>query len=272
MTAINHACDAIAKADSLLITSGAGMGVDSGLPDFRGREGFWKAYPALARSGINFQEIASPASFKRDPLQAWGFYGHRLNLYRETVPHQGFAILQDIAREKANGCFVVTSNVDGQFQKVGFDHRRIYEVHGSIHHLQCINECRGDIWSADGFVPTIDPENCTLISEFPRCPYCNEIARPNILMFNDWSWRSQRSRSQALELHDWLQFADRLVVIELGAGTDIPTIRDLGERQNGCLIRINPRDADVPGNGISIPLGALEALTKIRDELLGRRT
>ena len=41
----------IASADGLLITAGAGMGVDSGLPDFRGNEGFWKAYPALAHSG-----------------------------------------------------------------------------------------------------------------------------------------------------------------------------------------------------------------------------
>ena len=47
----------IASADGLLITAGAGMGVDSGLPDFRGTEGFWEAYPALAASGIEFLAI-----------------------------------------------------------------------------------------------------------------------------------------------------------------------------------------------------------------------
>ena len=81
-------------ADGLLITAGAGMGVDSGLPDFRGSEGFWKAYPALANAGIHFQEIASPESFRSHPRQAWGFYGHRLNLYRHTLPHDGFRILK----------------------------------------------------------------------------------------------------------------------------------------------------------------------------------
>lgn len=73
----------IDEADSLIIAAGAGMGVDSGLPDFRGVGGFWQAYPALGRAKIRFEEIASPATFERDPTLAWGFYGHRLNLYRK---------------------------------------------------------------------------------------------------------------------------------------------------------------------------------------------
>jgi len=79
----------IRQADGLLVTAGAGMGVDAGLPDFRGANGFWRAYPALAQSGIAFDEIASPVTFQTDPALAWGFYGHRLNLYRRTEPHEG---------------------------------------------------------------------------------------------------------------------------------------------------------------------------------------
>jgi hypothetical protein len=48
MQTISQAARAIQKADAVLITAGAGMGVDSGLPDFRGDEGFWKAYPPFA--------------------------------------------------------------------------------------------------------------------------------------------------------------------------------------------------------------------------------
>src|SRR3712207_5697228 len=81
-----HAAQLLDEADALLVCAGAGMGVDSGLPDFRGTHGFWKAYPALARAGIAFHEIANPASFETDPSLAWGFYGHRLALYRATVP------------------------------------------------------------------------------------------------------------------------------------------------------------------------------------------
>lgn len=51
---LQHAAELLEQSDGLIIAAGAGMGVDSGLPDFRGNEGFWKAYPALGRAGLNF--------------------------------------------------------------------------------------------------------------------------------------------------------------------------------------------------------------------------
>ena len=60
----------VSAADGLIIAAGAGMGVDSGLPDFRGNEGFWKAYPALARARLEFTRIASPSAFERNPQLA----------------------------------------------------------------------------------------------------------------------------------------------------------------------------------------------------------
>ena len=99
----------IAQADGLLITAGAGIGVDSGLPDFRGTQGFWGAYPALGRARIAFEQIANPAAFARHPRLVWGCYGHRLKLYRRTVPHPGFAILRRIGTMLPQGAFVFTS-------------------------------------------------------------------------------------------------------------------------------------------------------------------
>lgn len=110
----------IAAADSLIITAGAGMGVDSGLPDFRGPAGFWASYPALGKRKLHFNDIANPESFKVRPRLAWGFYGHRLQLYRDTSPHDGFGLLKKWADKKLHGAFVYTSNVDGHFQKAGF--------------------------------------------------------------------------------------------------------------------------------------------------------
>ena len=70
---IRRAARWVADADALLITAGAGMGIDSGLPDFRGPGGFWHVYPALGKAGIAFESIANPAAFERDPHLAWGF-------------------------------------------------------------------------------------------------------------------------------------------------------------------------------------------------------
>ena len=78
------AADAVKSAQAMVVTAGAGMGVDSGLPDFRGDQGFWNAYPMYERLGINFVGAANPANFEGDPAFGWGFYGHRTNLYRET--------------------------------------------------------------------------------------------------------------------------------------------------------------------------------------------
>ncbi|MCO8648005.1 NAD-dependent protein deacetylase, partial [Burkholderia multivorans] len=102
---------ALSRADALLVTAGAGIGVDSGLPDFRGTDGFWRAYPALRHERFEFHEIASPQAFRARPQLAWGFYGHRLALYRSTVPHAGFAILRRWIDAMPNGGFVLTSNV-----------------------------------------------------------------------------------------------------------------------------------------------------------------
>ena len=130
----------------MLILSGAGMGVDSGLPDFRGRHGFWKAYPPIAKLGLDFSDMAQPRWFDQDPTLAWGFYGHRLGLYRRTVPHAGYKTLLRWATEDSklnikSRYFSFTSNVDGHFLKAGFDPRRVCEVHGSINYLQCSKAC-----------------------------------------------------------------------------------------------------------------------------------
>ncbi len=131
--AIDWAARVVRVRRALIVSAGAGMGVDSGLPDFRGTQGFWKAYPPYAKLGLDFAAMANPRWFATDPALAWGFYGHRLHLYRQTTPHAGFAILKDWAARMPEGCFVVTSNVDGQFQCAGFDPEKIVEVHGTIH-------------------------------------------------------------------------------------------------------------------------------------------
>jgi NAD-dependent SIR2 family protein deacetylase len=265
-----HCADLIGQADGLLITAGAGMGVDSGLPDFRGPGGFWKIYPALARANIPFSEIACPDAFRDTPELAWGFYGHRLALYRRTIPNRSFQILRNIADRLQHGAFVFTSNVDGQFQKAGFAEEQMYECHGSIHHLQCFATCSHVTWAAS-FDPIIDEIACRMTSPLPRCPDCNRLARPNIMMFHDWGWFDQPAREQAKRFTRWRATTRNPVIIELGAGVDIPSVRLFSEDQArfAPLIRINPRAPTRPrrGQGVSLAVGALEAMEGISNAL-----
>jgi NAD-dependent SIR2 family protein deacetylase len=267
--AVDRAARAIATADALLIGAGAGMGVDSGLPDFRGKDGFWRAYPPYQRLGLDFVALASPRWFAEDPTLAWGFYGHRMGLYRQTSPHEGFSILRRWTSSAREGSFVFTSNVDGQFQRAGFAPEAIVEVHGSFDGMQCIDECGVGIFAGGSFHVEIDPKSMRAIHPLPSCPQCGALARPNILMFGDWAWESARTDLQTHRLNEWLESLDgaRLVVIESGAGKAVPTVRitcqNIARQKRGILVRINPREPDVPAGHVSLPMGALNALRAI---------
>lgn len=245
------------------------MGVDSGLPDFRGDQGFWCAYPAYARLGLSFVDCANPQHFTGDPSFGWGFYGHRTNLYRDTIPHEGFHLIRKWIERNRADYFVVTSNVDGQFQKAGYVDDRILEVHGSIHWLQCQKPCGDRIWRNDEVIRT-DEVSMRARHPLPRCPGCGEISRPNILMFGDWSWLPDRTSSQEQAFEQFLAVNAnrRIAVIEIGAGSAIPTIRATSERigwsiEHATVIRINPREAEITAPYISLPCGALEGLQAI---------
>ncbi len=266
---IARAVDAISSAESILIGAGAGMGVDSGLPDFRGKEGFWEAYPVFKEMGYSFHQMANPAWFLRDPSQAWGFYGHRLNLYRETQPHKGFQILKRWVEVKQGSGFVFTSNVDGHFQAAGFLEEQVYECHGSIHWLQSCHDSRGEVWSAEGVKVKVDKHTYRAKGKLPMSLSGRNVCRPNILMFDDFMWNGERYDHQRSRLGQWLKSLrrGRAVVIEIGAGKSVPTVRFNCERYADILkcplIRINPRDADGPEGTISITMGGCEALEKI---------
>lgn len=275
----------MAGAGALLVCAGAGMGVDSGLPDFRGPEGFWRAYPPYRRLGLRFEEIADPEHFDADPELAWGFYGHRLALYRRTVPHAGFAVLRrwagspDAQRSGAGPpglpMRVFTSNVDGAFQAAGFADAVVTECHGAIGMLQCTRPCHDGTWPADDVDVVIDEDTMRARPPLPACPRCGRVARPNILMFGDGAWVPGHHGDKAAEHRAWLraQDASRLVVLELGAGTAVPTVRrhaELASAASGALVRINVREPDIRhGRGIALAAGARAALEAIDAALPG---
>lgn len=110
----------------------------------------------------------------------------------------------------------------------------------------------------------------------PVCPHCGGLARPNVLMFEDLSWRPERSEAQQREeraLIDHLARARaKVVVVELGAGSTIATVRHfssyISRECYGRVIRINLRESQVTHpHDVGIPEGALSALRGINAAL-----
>jgi len=115
-------------------------------------------------------------------------------------------------------------------------------------------------------------------SSFPLCPKCNQLTRPNVLMFGDYSWNSDRTDEQAERYHKWLnalKSKQSVLIIEVGAGSAIATCRRetqrLAEDFGAKTIRINVRESDVdglaPDRSLGIPLSALQALQEIDNHL-----
>lgn len=220
------------QAHALLVTAGAGMSVDSGLPDFRGNQGFWRAYPPLGKLGISFERMAQPHWFVEQPRFTGAVWGDRA----------------------------------------------IYELHGNIHRLQCVEPCREETWLAELPDLQIDLDTLTAQGDLPRCPACGALARPNVLMFNDAHWVDAVAREQGRRFDQWLAQARgrRLVILEFGAGTALPTIRRLGERiaqrSFTTLVRINPDAREESEELIALPMGALEASAAIAEAMSRRRS
>ncbi|CAD8091356.1 unnamed protein product [Paramecium sonneborni] len=259
----------IKECQAIIITAGAGMGVDSGIPDFRGNEGFWKVYRAFENK-FSFKDCANPQFMLKYPNLFWGFYGHRLHMYRNKIPHEGFQILKKICFNK--NYFIVTSNVDGQFQRSGFDSNNMYEINGSIHQFQC-TLCN-KLYDSEKFKNlSIDLEKLRAADPLPQCE-CNHLLRPNILMFDDQDWISTIYERQQKRFQEFLekQISNKVCVIEIGAGISIPNIRNLGHTildkiKQSVMIRINPIENEIPNDDryFSIKKGGLEGIKELGD-------
>ena len=102
----------------------------------------------------------------------------------------------------------------------------------------------------------------------PIRPKCGGLARPYVLIFTDIEWIERRAQLHLDRLATWLSKVDRPVVVEIGVGTAIPSVRHFSQRvirqHGGRLIRINPRESKVPTPfDVGFPAGAASTLTAI---------
>ncbi len=259
--------------------------------------------------GLNFQDCSNPRSFQTNPAfgaavslrstsvaylcelitrrrsrAGWGFFGHRYQLYSGAVPHKGYAIMRRWAGAARAGHFVFTSNVDGHFLKAGFAEERVVECHGTVHVLQPFDfRLSEHLWPAADTLAglTVNAETFLAEGPLPACPpeagrAAGTLARPNVLMFGDGGWVSTRTEAQERRLAVFmaaLPRTARVVIVEVGAGTAIPTVRHMSENvlddfPNATLLRINPAEPHGPERTIQIAAGGKDALILL-DEAIG---
>lgn len=255
----------LTEADAMLILTGAGMGVDSGLSDYRGKSGQWGK--VADETKLNAIDVVNPQYMEKNPGYVWELFARRMKEYQQAIPHQGFHILKQWIEKFTLDYFIITSNIDAQFQKAGFNEQKIRELHGSIFYLQCSKPCTNEIW-------TNNLNSETLIDEiksglFPKCPNCGAMARPNVYMFRDGTYIAKRSKNQDTRFEEFMSHHknEKFIVFEIGSGPHVQSIRkktrNIRINHNAFVVRINPKNAKIKPPHIAIDTGALEALSNI---------
>jgi NAD-dependent SIR2 family protein deacetylase len=263
MRELSEAKKLISNADAIAIFAGAGMSVDSGLDSFRGNNGLWTTSIPIEGVEYNYLDLMSHQAFDENPIDAWKFITHLKEKFEQTNPHEGYYHLLELLRDK--DYFIVSSNIDDQFLKAGFDENKILEIHGSINFMQCMDILEREIW----LTPDMNSNELRL-DNLPACPNCGGHCRPNILLFGDWFWISIRSVHQQLRFQkcksEIKASKKKIVALEIGAGKTIPTVRKASENfAKECpLIRVNTMDYEIKApNHLSVQMGAKDFLLSI---------
>ena len=152
----------LAQAERLVVLTGAGISVESGVPTFRGPEGLWRTFRP--------EELATPQAFARDPQLVWEWYDWRRSKIAQARPnpgHEALVRLDALAPE----FLLISQNVDGLHRLAGS--RQLLEIHGSIWEVRCLS-C--GVVQEDRRVP---------LPLLPHCDACGGLLRPNVVWFGE---------------------------------------------------------------------------------------
>lgn len=268
---LQEALDILKGSRAPLFLTSAGMSAESGIPTFRDKEGFWRNFPPFVDKGLYAESLASPWAFDNHLDHAWAFYEWRRRNAAHNEPHGGYGVIRDWLVSGRFTGFVHTTNTDGYHLRSGLPEGLVREVHGSMWRLQCLGPCSKSYWD-EPRVPLCDLDESTMrASNFPRCEACGSVARPHILMFNDFGYVGHPAQDR-----DFIRFIDTAGVdaaLLVGSSGEVPTndymALKMRELFGAKIIVINPDPNANPGVSpdVRLNLGASEALVGLEEGL-----
>ncbi len=220
----------------LLVLTGAGISAESGIPTFRGPEGFWTQGSRVYHP----QELATWAAFSADPQLVWPWYLWRRQKCRESEPNAAHHALVEIERRLGDRFTLVTQNVDGLHTRAGSSTKRTYEIHGNIDFMRCVQGCGPRRAVPD--LPHVSA-SCSFHpdwSEPLECTPCRAWLRPHVLWFDECydeaTYRFDSTIRAGAE-------ADALVVVGTTGATTLPAkLLQIAQLRGIPVVDINPDD------------------------------
>jgi len=168
---IQRLAQALAAAERILFITGAGLSADSGLPTYRGVGG---RYNQLTDEGVPIEEALSGPMLRRDPALCWKYLAEIGRACLAAEPNAGHQAIAELQRRQP-GCWVLTQNVDGYHRAAGSPAERLIEIHGTLAPLFCI-DCGQTSTDLAGHLARPLP---------PRCPHCDGVLRPPVVLFEE---------------------------------------------------------------------------------------
>ena len=219
----------------IVFVTGAGISQESGIPTFRGKDGYWRKYDPM--------KLASIDAFYDDPKLVWEWYEDRRKNILDVKPNEGhFAISQ---MEEFKDVVVLTQNIDGLHQRSGSTN--VLELHGSIIRIKC---------TVCDFIDNIT-ENFESLP--PKCK-CGSMLRPDVVWFGESLpqdiWQSAIKEASV---------CDVMVIVGTSLVVSPANTLPVYAKQNGAiLIEVNPEKTVMSNDmDLSIQATSAEVLPKI---------
>jgi NAD-dependent deacetylase len=253
--------------------TGAGISAESGIPTFRGPEGYWR----VGSRNYRPTELATHAAFSRMPDEVWAWYLYRRGVCRGAQPNPAHQALTRIDSALSERHLLITQNVDGLHLRAGSPADRTYQIHGNIDTMRCRAGCTVDIYPIPETVD-VDWEQGREVGDAELamlvCPRCGGPARPHVLWFDESydevHFRFESSIAAATS-------ADLLIVVGTTGGTNLPLqVGALAARQGAAMIVVNPEPnpftefAASVENGVFLEGTAGEFVPPVIDRIIAR--
>jgi NAD-dependent deacetylase len=235
---IAGAREAVASGGNVVVLTGAGVSAESGIPTFRGKEGYW----TVGSREYHPQELATHEAFEAMPWDVWAWYLYRRGVCRGAAPNAAHEALVRWDRELGARFALITQNVDGLHRRAGSPEGRMFPIHGDIGLMRCARECCLDRTPIPDAVPALGKGEA--VAEAHKallvCPRCHGLTRPHVLWFDE-TYDEPRfffDTSRRLASH-----ARLLVVIGTSAQTNLPwQVVTLAARAGATIVDINVED------------------------------
>ena len=243
--------DAGKVAEPGVFLTGAGISAESGIPTFRGAEGFWR----VGSRNYRPEELATFASFQRMPAEIWAWYLYRRSLCHAAAPNAAHRALAELEDRVGDRFLLITQNVDGLHLRAGNSSARTYQIHGNLDFVRCAAECSSDLHPApDNLLDW--PEDRALSPEHREaltCPACGGWLRPNVLWFDECydeaRYRFESSMAAA-------EVCSILVIVGTSGATNLPMqVATRVAARGAAFVVVDPQPSPFTEMAEASPLG-----------------